>query len=107
MRGSLYLAWQYIRHHRGTTAVLVCSVTLIAFLPAALEVIVGDAAEHFRSRAASTPLVVGLSMAPAMVVAQRAAFVDLDGPLLLARDREPPITYEGSKMHLPPKALWG
>ena len=45
-----------------------------------------------------------LSMAPAMVVAQRAAFVDLDGPLLLARDREPPITYEGSKMQLPPKA---
>jgi len=48
-----------------------------------------------------------LSMAPAMIVAQGAAFVDLDGPLLLARDRSPGLTYVGSMIEPPPAALWG
>jgi L-alanine-DL-glutamate epimerase-like enolase superfamily enzyme len=48
-----------------------------------------------------------LSMAPASLAAQGAAFVDLDGPLLLARDREPAIRYDGSFMHPPGPALWG
>ena len=68
MGGSLYLAWNYVRHHRGTTAVLVASITLIAYLPAALEVIVHNAEEHFRSRAASTPLVVGARGSPLELV---------------------------------------
>ena len=37
-----------------------------------------------------------LSMAPAMLLAQRARVVDLDGPLLLARDREHGLHYEES-----------
>ncbi|CAA9329260.1 MAG: L-alanine-DL-glutamate epimerase (EC [uncultured Microvirga sp.] len=48
-----------------------------------------------------------LAMAPAMLLAARAAFVDLDGPLLLARDREPGLLYEGSLVHPPSPALWG
>lgn len=52
-------------------------------------------------------LASSLSMAPAMLVAAGARFVDLDGPLLLARDREPGIAYRGSLMPLPPPALWG
>ena len=40
-----------------------------------------------------------LSMAPAMLVAQRARVVDLDGPLLLARDREHGLRYEGSLVY--------
>ncbi len=48
-----------------------------------------------------------LSMAPATLVASRARFVDLDGPLLLARDRDPGIAFEGSIMSPPPAALWG
>ncbi|MBI1181235.1 MAG: dipeptide epimerase [Alphaproteobacteria bacterium] len=48
-----------------------------------------------------------LAMAPAALLAQDAAWVDLDGPLLLARDREPAIHYEGSVMHPPPRSLWG
>ena len=45
--------------------------------------------------------------APAVLAAQGAAFVDLDGPLLLARDREPTLRYEGSLVHPPEAALWG
>ncbi|MAM11186.1 MAG: dipeptide epimerase, partial [Rhizobiaceae bacterium] len=48
-----------------------------------------------------------LAMAPAMLVADGAPFVDLDGPLLLASDRDPPIRFEGSVMHPADPALWG
>lgn len=48
-----------------------------------------------------------LAMAPAVVLAQDAEVVDLDGPLLLARDRDPGLTVEGSVLHPPPSALWG
>lgn len=48
-----------------------------------------------------------LAMAPALLVAQGVNFVDLDGPLLLAEDREDPIVFEGSVMHPAPSALWG
>ena len=48
-----------------------------------------------------------LAMAPAMLLAAEAAFVDLDGPLLLARDREPALRYEGSVVHPPLPELWG
>ena len=48
-----------------------------------------------------------LGMAPATLLAAGAAFVDLDGPLLLARDREPGLRYDGSLVHPPEPALWG
>jgi L-alanine-DL-glutamate epimerase-like enolase superfamily enzyme len=48
-----------------------------------------------------------LAMAPAILVAQGARFVDLDGPLLLARDRPEGLAYEGSLVHPPEPALWG
>jgi len=48
-----------------------------------------------------------LAMAPALLLAADAAFVDLDGPLLLARDRKPGLTYRGSRIEPPPPGLWG
>jgi len=48
-----------------------------------------------------------LAMAPALVIAPRCRFVDLDGPLLLAKDREPGLKYEGSLLYPPEPALWG
>jgi L-Ala-D/L-Glu epimerase len=48
-----------------------------------------------------------LAMAPGMVVGQTAAFVDLDGPLLHAEDREHGIQYDRGLMALPSPALWG
>ena len=48
-----------------------------------------------------------LSMAPATLLAQSADWVDLDGPLLLARDREPCLSYEGARLNPPSPALWG
>jgi L-alanine-DL-glutamate epimerase-like enolase superfamily enzyme len=48
-----------------------------------------------------------LAMAPAALLARVADFVDLDGPLLLARDRDPGLRYEGSRMYPPDPTLWG
>ena len=48
-----------------------------------------------------------LAMAPGVLVAQGARVVDLDGPLLLAEDRQPGLTYDGSIIQPPPPALWG
>jgi len=48
-----------------------------------------------------------LAMAPAFLVAQGAGFVDLDGPLLLARDRDPALEARGSMLMPPPRSLWG
>ena len=48
-----------------------------------------------------------LAMAPAFIVAQTADYVDLDGPLLLAKDRTPSISYLNGVMQPPPSALWG
>ena len=48
-----------------------------------------------------------LAMAPAMLIAQDAEFVDLDGPLLLARDRDHGIRFTGSVMEPAERELWG
>ncbi|KQU99925.1 mandelate racemase [Mesorhizobium sp. Root695] len=48
-----------------------------------------------------------LAMAPAVLLAQDADFVDLDGPLLLARDRVPGLVYQGSLVSPPDTTLWG
>lgn len=65
------------------------------------------------ARAAGFRVMVGcmvgssLAMAPAVLVAQGAEVVDLDGPLLLAQDREVPLRYDDSGVHPPEPALWG
>lgn len=65
------------------------------------------------AEAAGLTLMVGcmlassLAMAPAVLLAQSAAVVDLDGPLLLARDREHGFVYDGSVMSPPSPMLWG
>jgi L-alanine-DL-glutamate epimerase-like enolase superfamily enzyme len=48
-----------------------------------------------------------LAMAPAMLLAGAARFVDLDGPLLLKRDREGGLRYDGSLVYPPEATLWG
>lgn len=48
-----------------------------------------------------------LAIAPALLLAQGARYVDLDGPLLLAEDRKPGLVFEGSRLYPPDQALWG
>jgi L-Ala-D/L-Glu epimerase / N-acetyl-D-glutamate racemase len=68
-------------------------------------------AEH--ARAQGFAIMVGsmvstsLAIAPALLLAQGAPYVDLDGPLLLTSDRLFGLVYEGSKVHPATPALWG
>ena len=48
-----------------------------------------------------------LAMAPAMMLASFAEFVDLDGPLLLKDDREDGLIFESGYVHPPKSSLWG
>lgn len=48
-----------------------------------------------------------LSMAPAHVLAQLCEFVDIDGPLLLERDRQGGLRYEGADVSVPADMAWG
>ncbi|WP_425043116.1 N-acetyl-D-Glu racemase DgcA [Primorskyibacter sp. S87] len=48
-----------------------------------------------------------LAMAPATLVAQGASVTDLDGPLLLAEDRDTPLVFDEAGVHPPEVALWG
>jgi L-alanine-DL-glutamate epimerase-like enolase superfamily enzyme len=48
-----------------------------------------------------------LAMAPAFFLAQDTRYVDLDGPLLLAKDRQQGFHYIGSQMLPPIGTLWG
>jgi hypothetical protein len=46
-------------------------------------------------------------MAPAFLLAQQCAYVDLDGPLLQKRDRAVPMHYQNGLIQPPDAALWG
>ena len=48
-----------------------------------------------------------LAMAPAFLLAQHCAYVDLDGPLLQQLDCENPMTYVNGVIHPPDPKLWG
>ncbi len=70
-------------------------------------------AKHDKARSLGLKTMIGcmvgtsLSMAPAVLLAQAADYVDLDGPLLLAEDRDPGLHYEGSIVFPPEPGLWG
>ena len=66
-----------------------------------------------RAEAAGYGVMVGcmvgssLAMAPATLIAQEVAYTDLDGPLLLAQDRETPLKFDDAGVHPPSAKLWG
>jgi L-alanine-DL-glutamate epimerase-like enolase superfamily enzyme len=66
-----------------------------------------------RARESGFKLLIGcmvctsLGIAPARLLASAADYVDLDGPLLLARDRDRGLSYHNGKIGVPPRELWG
>jgi L-Ala-D/L-Glu epimerase len=66
-----------------------------------------------RARAGGFKLLIGcmvctsLGIAPARLLASFANWIDLDGPLLLGRDRDHPVPYVIGRIGTPPRELWG
>ena len=59
MSGALFLGWRYLAHHRFKSGILVASITLMLFLPAATRLLVADSATALTARADHTPLILG------------------------------------------------
>jgi putative ABC transport system permease protein len=59
MLDSLYIAWKYIGYSKAKTATLIACITLISFLPVALQLLLNESERQLMSRAVSTPLIVG------------------------------------------------
>jgi putative ABC transport system permease protein len=59
MTGALYLGWRYLAHHRVKSSILVASITLMLFLPAATRILVDESAAALTARGDQTPLILG------------------------------------------------
>jgi L-alanine-DL-glutamate epimerase-like enolase superfamily enzyme len=66
-----------------------------------------DAEQAGFSVMAGCMVATSLAMAPAMLLAQTTTLVDLDGPLLLTKDRDHGLRYDGSLVYPPMPELWG
>jgi putative ABC transport system permease protein len=82
MIDSFYIAWQYIRYNKIKTSTLVACITLISFLPFALQLLLNESERQLMSRAVETPLVVGKKASALDLVMNTLYFGD-DVPELL------------------------
>lgn len=82
MRDSIYIACKYIGFNKIRTATLVACVTLIVFLPIALELLLTESESQLMSRATSTPLLVG-AKGSALDLAMNALYFGEDVPELI------------------------
>jgi putative ABC transport system permease protein len=82
---SLYLAWQYIRFNKFKTIILVASITLIAVLPLALEILLAESERQLLDRAESTPLLVG-AKGSALDLAMNSLYFDDEVPESMTMD---------------------
>ena len=76
MIDSFYIAWRYIAYNKAKTATLVACITLISFLPVALELLLNESEKQLMLRAVSTPLVVGAKGSSLDLVMNTLYFVD-------------------------------
>ena len=85
MFDSLYIAWRYIRYNRVKTIVLVACITLISFLPLALQLLLAESERQLMSRAVTTPLVIGAKGSSLDLVMNTLYFGD-EVPELISMD---------------------
>lgn len=83
MTQSFYIAGRYLTHYKWRTATLVACVTVIAFLPLALEVLRQASERQLMARAVATPLVVG-ARGSAMDLVMNSLYYTRDAPELVS-----------------------
>ena len=100
MMDSFYIAWKYISYNRIKTTVLVACITLIAFLPFALQLLLNESERQLMSRAVETPLVAGMKGSSLDLVMSTLYFGD-DVPELLTMAAADRIDDAGLALPIP------
>ena len=83
MINSLYIAWHYIVFNKVRSATLVACITLIAFLPMALQLVLTESEQLLQSRATSTPLLLG-ARGSALDLVMNSIYFDDEVPEILS-----------------------
>ena len=83
MKDTLYMAWQYLAHHKVKTVILVLSIALIVYLPIGLKVIVDQSADSLTERAEATPLIIGAKGSP-LELALNTLYFESDTPATMS-----------------------
>lgn len=83
MIDCLYLAWKYLSYNKVKTVTLIACITLISFLPGALQLLLNESERQLMSRAVSTPLVVG-AKGSALDLVMNSLYFDDEVPELIS-----------------------
>jgi len=83
MIDSFYIAWKYLRFNKIKTATLIACITLISFLPGALQLLLNESERQLMSRAVSTPLIVG-AKGSALDLVMNSLYFDDEIPELIS-----------------------
>jgi len=94
------MAWRYLSYHRAKTIILVLSLTVILFLPAALRTIVSRSADALTQRADATPLLVG-AKGSALELVLNSLYFDADPPQEIRYDQLSRISDTGLALPVP------
>jgi putative ABC transport system permease protein len=97
---SLYIAWRYLVFNKVRTATLVACITLIAFLPMALQLILEESQQLLQSRANSTPLLLG-ARGSALDLVMNSLYFDDEVPEIISMQAADEITDTGLAYAIP------
>ena len=100
MMDSLYIAWRYVAFNKGKTATLIACITLIAFLPLALQLLLEESERQLNSRAVATPLVIGAKGSALDLVMNTLYFGD-EVPELITMKASADVTDSDLAMPIP------
>ncbi len=100
MINSLYIAWRYLVFNKVRTATLVACITLIAFLPMALQLILEESQQLLQSRANSTPLLLG-ARGSALDLVMNSLYFDDEVPEIISMQAADEITDTGLAYAIP------
>lgn len=100
MINSLYIAWRYLVFNKVRSATLVACITLIAFLPMALQLILEESQQLLQSRANSTPLLLG-ARGSALDLVMNSLYFDDEVPEIISMQAADEITDTGLAYAIP------
>jgi putative ABC transport system permease protein len=83
MMDSFYIAWRYIRYNRIKTLIIVACISLITFVPIALQLLLNESERQLMSRAVDTPLILG-ARGSALDLVMNSLYFDDETPEIIS-----------------------